>query len=170
MFKTPTLACSSDRSAYAMMFVMTTFMTNKKVYFNYEVLEKIEAGIELLGFEVKAVKAGKVVLDGTHITIRGKEAYLIGATISPFQPNNTPKEYDASRNRRLLLTKKELVRLEDTEGQKGLTIVPVSMYNKARKIKLEIAIVRGKKKFDKRQSIKKRDTKREIERTLKNQS
>ncbi len=148
---------------------MTTFATNKKVYFNYEVLEKIEAGIELLGLEVKSVKAGKVVLDGAHITIRGQEAYIIGADISPFQPNNTPKEYDASRNRRLLITKKELARLENSEGQKGLTIVPISMYSKARKIKVEIAIVRGKKQFDKRQSIKKRDTKREMDRTLKNQ-
>ena len=148
---------------------MTTFATNKKVYFNYEVLEKIEAGIELLGMEVKSVKAGKVTLDGSHITIRGQEAYIIGADISPFQPNNTPNEYDATRNRRLLLTKKELVELENTEGQKGLTIVPISMYSKARKIKVEIAIVRGKKQFDKRQSIKKRDTKREMDRTLKNQ-
>ena len=120
-------------------------------------------------FEVKSVKAGKVVLDGSHVTIRGQEAYLIGATISPFQPNNTPKEYDAGRNRRLLLTKKELAELENAEGQKGLTIVPISMYSKARKIKIEISIVRGKKKFDKRQDIKKRDTSREIERTLKNQ-
>ena len=118
--------------------------------------EKIEAGIELLGFEVKSIKAGKAVLNGSHVTIRGSEAYLIGATISPFQPNNTPSEYDASRNRRLLLTKKQLAELEQSESHKGLTIVPISMYNKARKIKIEIAIVRGKKKFDKRQSIKKR--------------
>ena len=113
---------------------MTTFATNKKVYFNYEVLEKIEAGIELLGMEVKSVKAGKVTLDGSHITIRGQEAYIIGADISPFQPNNTPNEYDATRNRRLLLTKKELVELENTEGQKGLTIVPISMYSTAFKM------------------------------------
>ncbi|MEI7777709.1 MAG: SsrA-binding protein SmpB [bacterium] len=146
---------------------MTTFATNRKAHFNYEVLEKIEAGIELLGFEVKSVKAGKVTLDGSHVTIRGQEAYLIGVTISPFQPNNTPKEYDTSRNRRLLLTKKELLALEQSEAHKGLTIVPISMYSKNRKIKVEIAIVRGKKIFDKRDSIKKRDGKREIERTLK---
>ena len=141
---------------------------NKKAYFNYEILEKIEAGIELLGFEVKSLKKGQGSLEGAHITIRGSEAFVIAMNIPPYQVNNTPTDYDPLRNRRLLLTKKELKNLEKEENQKGLTIVPLLVYNKGSKIKLEIAIVRGKKKYDKRETIKKRDTDREINRSLKN--
>ncbi len=140
---------------------------NKKAYFNYEILEKIEAGIELLGFEVKSIKNGKASLDGAHVTIRGNEAFVTGMQISPYQPKNTPKEYDPVRPRKLLLTKKEIEKLEEIEKQKGLTIVPLSVYNKGRKLKMDIAVVRGKKKYDKRETIKKRDTEREIRRELK---
>ena len=142
---------------------------NKKAYFNYEILEKIEAGIELLGFEVKSLKKGQGSLEGSHITIRGSEAYVINMQIPPYQSANTPNGYNPLRNRRLLVTKKEIERLSKEESQKGLTIIPISVYNKGRKLKLEIAMVRGKKKYDKRESIKKRDTEREIRRSLKNQ-
>ena len=141
---------------------------NKKAYFNYEILEKIEAGIELLGFEVKSLKKGQGSLEGSHVTIRGNEAFIVNMQIPPYQPANTPKDYNPIRNRRLLVTKKEMERLSKEEAQKGLTIVPLSVYNKGRKLKLEIAIVRGKKKYDKRQTIKKRDVEREIKRDLKN--
>ncbi|MDD5068441.1 MAG: SsrA-binding protein SmpB [Candidatus Pacebacteria bacterium] len=146
---------------------MSTFVTNKKAHFNYEILERFEAGIELLGFEVKSIRAGRATLDGSHVTLRGGEAFLIGAGVTPLQPKNTPAEYEERRNRKLLLTKKEILELTKTAEQKGLTIVPLSMYNKKRTIKVEIAVVRGKKKFDKRESIKKRDTDREVQRTLK---
>src|SRR5271168_549855 len=114
---------------------MANLVYNKKASFNYEILEKFEAGIELLGFEVKSIQKGQATLDGSHITVRGGEAYLLGATISPYQPKNTPENYDQSRRRKLLLTKKELVRLSKAEETKSLTIVPISMYNKNRKIK-----------------------------------
>ncbi len=140
---------------------------NKKAYFNYEILEKMEAGVELLGFEVKSLKNGGASLDGSHVTVRGKEAFVTGMNISPYQPKNTPKDYDPARVRRLLLTKKEILKLEEVEKQKGLTIVPLSVYNKGRRLKIELAIVRGKKRFDKRETIKKRDTEREIRRELK---
>ncbi len=146
---------------------MPSFVTNKKAHFNYEILERFEAGIELLGFEVKAIRAGRASLDGSHVTMRGGEAFLIGSGVTPLQPKNTPGDYDERRNRRLLLTKKEIRELGKTAEMKGLTIVPLSMYNKKRTIKVEIAVVRGKKKFDKRESIKKRDTDREVQRTLK---
>jgi len=146
-----------------------SLVQNKKAYFNYEILEKIEAGIELLGFEVKSLKRGQGSLEGSHITVRGNEAFVISMQIPPYQPANTPKDYDPLRNRRLLLTKKEIESLSEPENQKGLTIVPLSVYNKGRKLKIEIAIVRGKKKYDKREIIKKRDTEREIRRTLKNE-
>ena len=142
---------------------------NKKAYFNYEILEKMEAGIELLGFEVKSLKKGQGSLEGSHITVRGNEVFVINMNIPPYQPANTPKDYEPTRNRRLLLTKKEIARLGGEENQKGLTIVPLSVYNEERKLKIEIAVVHGKKKYDKRETIKKRDTEREIRRTLKNE-
>lgn len=142
-------------------------ISNKKAYFNYEILNKIEAGIELLGFEVKSLKGGQGSLEGAHITVRGNEAFVINMQVPPYQPSNTPKGYDPLRNRRLLVTKKEIERLTKEEAQKGLTIIPISVYNKGRKLKLEIAIARGKKKYDKRETIKKRDTDREIRRSLK---
>lgn len=144
-----------------------SLIENKKAYFNYEILEKFEAGIELLGFEVKSLKSGQGSLEGSHVTIRGNEAFLMGMQIPPYQPTNTPKEYDPKRNRRLLLTKKEIAEIEKAEAQKGLTIVPLSVYNKGRKVKITIGIVRGKKKYDKRETIKKRDSDREIKRDLK---
>ncbi len=143
------------------------FAENRKAYFNYEILEKITAGIQLLGFEVKAVKAGHMSLDGAYATIRGGEAFLIGSTITPLQPKNVPAYYDAKRNRKLLLTKKEIRRLSGTENQDGLTIVALSVYNLSHKLKVELGLARGKKNKDKRQSIKKRESAREIERTLK---
>ena len=146
---------------------MAHYAENRKAYFNYEILEKYEAGIELLGVEVKSVRGGQMSLEGAFVIIRGGEAYLINANIPPYQAKNAPKDYDPLRNRKLLLTKKEISELRGSEKNKSLTIVPISVYNKNRKIKLEIALVKGKKKFDKRETLKKRDTDREIRRTLK---
>lgn len=142
-------------------------LRHKKAHLNYEILEQFEAGIELSGTEVKSVRAQQGSLEGAHVVVRGGEAYLVGATIPPYQPANTAKEYDPEHPRRLLLHKKELAELLGAESRKGLTIVPISMYNKGRKIKMAIAIARGKKKFDKREDLKKRDTDREMQRTLK---
>lgn len=148
---------------------MKTYIQHRKAHFDFEILETIEAGLVLQGFEVKAIRAGKGRLEGAYVVVRGGEAFLVGATIAPFQPANTPKGYDPERARKLLLTKKELVHLEQQTETAGLTAVPLSLYNSGRNIKLAIAIARGKKKFDKRESIKARDTKRDIDRTLKNQ-
>lgn len=144
-----------------------SLIQNKKIHFNYEILEKYEAGIELLGFEVKSLKSSQGSLEGAYIKIRGGEAFVTGMNIPPYQVNNTPKEYDPTRSRKLLLTKKEIEELGKVEQKAGLTIVPLSVYNKGRKIKLELAVAKGKKNFDKRETIKKRDTEREIRRELK---
>jgi|SRR3989344_5873001 len=146
---------------------MSNLAENRKARFNYELLEEMEAGIELLGFEVRAVRTGKMALEGAHVTVRGDEAFLVGATISPYQPANTPDGYNPARNRRLLLTKKEIGVLGGMEATKGLTIVPISVYNKGRRIKVRVAIARGKKKFDKREDIKRRDDEREMRREMK---
>ena len=148
---------------------MATVLENKKVRLNFEVLRAFEAGLDLRGFEVKALRARQGSLEGAHVTVSGGEAYLIGMTIPPYQMANTPTSYDPVRNRRLLLNKKELAELSGSESQKGLTIVPISVYSKGHKLKLEIAVARGKKKYDKREDLKKRDAKKDIERTLKNQ-
>ena len=140
---------------------------NKKAHFNYDILEKYEAGIELLGFEVKSIKAGHASLDGAYAIIRGGELYILGSKVPPYQAGNTPKDYDPERLRRLLLTKAEIRKLNDKTENSGLTIVPISMYNKGGKIKVELALAKGKKKFDKRETIKKRETDREMRRTLK---
>ncbi len=142
------------------------FAENRKAYFNYEILEKITAGIELLGFEVKAIKAGRMSLDGSYAVMRGNEAFLIGSAITSLQPKNTSKDYDERRNRKLLLTKKEIKKLAESENQNGLTIVALSVYNVGHKIKVELGLGKGKKKSDKRESIKKRESEREIRRTL----
>ena len=144
-----------------------SLIENRKVYFNYEILEKLDAGIELFGFEVKSLRKGQGSLDGAHVTIRGREAFLIGANIPPFQPANTANDYNPERNRKLLLTKKEIIDLQDTEKQRGLTIVPISVYNKGRNLKLVLGIAKGKKKFDKRATTKKREVDREIRREMK---
>jgi len=146
---------------------MPILVKNKKATFDYEILEKFEAGIELYGHEVKSLRNGHGKLEGAHIVVRGGEAYLVGASIAQYQAKNTPKDYDTERPRRLLLTRKEINTLLGFESMKGLTLIPLSLYNKGRYIKLELASVRGKKKADKRESMKERDTKREMDRVMK---
>ncbi|OGJ05470.1 SsrA-binding protein [Candidatus Nomurabacteria bacterium RIFOXYC2_FULL_36_19] len=146
---------------------MASYTENRKARFNYEILEKYEAGIELLGTEVKSVRNSQISLEGAFVIVRGGEAFLINANIPPFQPKNAPKDYDPLHNRKLLLTKAEIIELSGSEKNKSLTIVPISVYNKSRKIKVEIALVKGKKMFDKRKALEKRETDRSIRRTIK---
>lgn len=150
----------------------TTYVHNKKVFFNYEVLETIEAGIELFGLEVKSVKSERGILDGAYVIVRAGEAYLHNMNIPPYQVGNTPSDYNPLRERKLILHKKEIKKFADIfgsggKGNGGLTIVPASLYNNGGKIKVELCIARGKKKTDKRQTIKKRETDREIRREWK---
>jgi len=148
---------------------MKVFTENRKVLFNYEILEIFEAGLELKGHEVKAVKSGRANLVGAHVVIRGNEAYLVNAEIAPYQALNISKDYDPQRHRRLLIKKSEIKYLLGKNQTERLTIVPLKLYSKRGLVKLEIALVRGKKKHDKRETLKKREAKREIERRLKNQ-
>ena len=140
---------------------------NDRVGFDYSILEEMEAGLELFGYEVKSLRAGQGSLKGARVIARGGEAYLVGASTPAWQVANAPSSYEPDRARRLLLSRKEIAHIASAEGQKGLTIVPISVYNKQRKLKLAIAIARGKKKEDKRLSIRAREEKRRIDRTLK---
>ena len=146
---------------------MRTISENKRALFNYQVLEKFKAGIVLQGQEVKSVKNGRLNLRGSFVVLRGEEVFLIGANIPPYQPKNTPKDYNPQRSRKLLLKKAEIRHLIGKAKQKGLTMVPLRVYTQKGKIKIEFGIARGKKKFDKREKIKKREVEREIRRALK---
>jgi len=146
---------------------MTTPAENKKAYFNYQILEKFEAGVSLIGQEVKSLKTRGVNLAGSYVIIKNEEAYWIGAKIAPYQPKNTPADYNPERSRKLLLKKSEIKYLIGKSKQKGLTLIPLRIYTKRGKIKVEFGIAKGKKKFDKRELIRKRETERENERVLK---
>jgi SsrA-binding protein len=138
---------------------------NRKARMRYSTVETYSAGIELSGIEAKALRQKMGSLDGARVVVRGGEAYLTGMTIPPYQPKNAPKGYDAERPRRLLLTRKEIAELSDEEAKKGLTIVPLEVYNN-RYIKVRVAVVKGKGKTDRREEIKKRETDIEKRRVL----
>ncbi len=144
---------------------MANYVENTKARFNYEILDDYEGGIELLGTEVKSIRQGQGRIDSAHVIVRGNEVFVMGMDIPPYQKLNVGPAYDPMRTRKLLLTKKEIKKLADLE--KGLTIVPLSLYNKGTKIKIKIAVVKGKKKFDKRATIKDRETDREVHRVIK---
>lgn len=147
---------------------MANITVNRRAYFDYETLETYEAGIELRGFEAKAVKTGRINLAGSFAVIKDNEAWLLNATIPPYQPKNAPSDYDPTRSRRLLLHKSEIKELIGKSAQKGLTIVPLKVYTKHNRVKILLGLARHKKGKDKRETIKKRETEREIERGLKN--
>ena len=128
---------------------------SKKLHLTYVISDTKEAGIELFGFEVKSLRKKQGSLDGAKVVIRGGEAYLVGAYIPPFQPGNTPKEYDPYRTRRLLLNKEEVYDLYALEQSKTLTLAPHSLYLKNNLIKCEIAVCKKRNTKDKREDIKK---------------
>ena len=146
---------------------MKSFAENKKAYYNYKILEKFEAGISLLGQEVKSIKSGRVNLTGSYVILKNEEAFLVGCSIPPYQPKNAPADYNPERSKKLLLKKTEIRYLIGKSNQAGLTLLPLKLYPKGGKIKLEFGIAKGMKKADKRELIKKRETQREIDKELK---
>ncbi|MDE2188331.1 MAG: SsrA-binding protein SmpB [Patescibacteria group bacterium] len=141
-----------------------SLIENRKIHFDYEILETFEAGLVLLGTEVKALRGGKGSLIGAYIIVRGGEVFASGMDIPAYQEKNAPTGYDPKRLRKLLLAKSEIAKLAEIESKKGLTIVPISIYNKGSKLKVEIAVVRGKKLHNKKESQKARDVSRELRR------
>lgn len=142
-------------------------LENKKAFHNYEILEKLEAGLKLSGIEVKSLKIKRGSLAGSRVIIRADEAFVVGMDIPPYQAKNTPKEYDSRRTRKLLLNKKEINYLSGKSQQRGLTLTPLSVYTKNDLLKISFGVTRGLKKYDKRQKIKEREDKRKMERLLK---
>lgn len=139
---------------------------NRKARFDYEIIEDFEAGIVLSGAEVKSVRAGGATMTGARVVIEGFDAFVIGMNI-PRYKNDSAEEYISDKRRKLLLHKKEMTEIRSKMRSAGLTIVPISLYNKGSLVKVKIALVRGKKKFEKREILKKRESQLGIARRLK---
>ncbi len=140
--------------------------TNRKAYHDYTVEETHEAGVALTGTEIKSVRAGSVNLRDSYAQVRGRELYLMNVHIAPYEPTSR-QNADPYRERKLLLHRNEIMRLAGRVQEKGLTIVPLRMYLKKNRAKVEIGLARGKRLYDKREAISKRDSEREIERAVK---
>ena len=151
---------------------MKVYSENKKALFNYEVLEKFESGLVLFGQEVKSIRTGHINLAGSFVTLKPQtgggypEPYLVGTKIPPYQPNNAGADYNEDRNRKLLLNKKEITYLSGKSKQAGFSLIPLKIYDNSGRIKLEFGLAKGKKKYDKKEKIKKRDVEREVNREL----
>lgn len=139
---------------------------NKRALHDFKILESFEAGLVLTGAEVKSVKAGQVSLKGSYVSVKGNEVYLINANISKYKAASI-QGYDPMRRRKLLLRKPEIRRMGGILSQSGLTILPISLYTKGQLVKISIGVATKKNKFDKRQTMKKREAEREIQRRLK---
>jgi SsrA-binding protein len=145
---------------------MKILAENKKAYFTYQILEKFEAGMVLIGQEVKSIKSGRISLKGSYVVLRREEPFLVGANIPAYQPKNASPDYNPEKSRKLLLNKSEIKHLIGKTKEKGLTLVPLRVYAKKGKIKLEFGIAKGKRKVDKREIIKRREIEREMKREL----
>ena len=141
---------------------------NKKAYHDFFVDEKYEAGIALYGTEVKSLRAGTVNLKDSYCEVRGGELYAVGFRISPYDHGNI-FNHEPMRDKKLLMHKKEILKLHGLVAQKGFTLVPISLYFSGSKVKMELGLCRGKKLYDKRDDMAKNDAKRTMERTFKNQ-
>jgi len=145
---------------------MKIYSENKKATFDYEIVERFEAGLVLFGQEVKSIKTGHINLSGTFVTVRNGEPYLVGVKVPPYQPNNAGADYDQERQRKLLLNKKEIDYLMGKTKVKGFSLIPLKVFDKSGRIKLEFGLAKGKRKYDKKEKIKKRDVEREVNREL----
>ncbi len=141
---------------------MEALAENRRARFHYEISETYDAGIELLGHEVKSAKGGKFQIAGARVLIRGGEAWLVNSHIPPYQPKNTPSGYEEDRSRRLLLTKDEIKQITGALQEKGQLLLPLCAYLKRGFVKLELGLAKPKKKSDKREAIKKRSHEREM--------
>ena len=146
---------------------MPVLAENKKARFDYEIMETYEAGLALSGQEVKSARDGQMSLKGAFVTFHNGEANIIGSHVSKYKPAGPLPTYDPDRTRRLLLRKKEILYLQGKAQEQGLTIVPLKVYTKNRFIKVEVAVARGRHKYDKREVLKKKDLDREIARDKK---
>ena len=144
---------------------MATLATNRKAFHEYSIEDTFEAGLVLAGHEVKSAKSGQASLTGAYVTIRAGQAYLRNAYIGRYKQAAGLESHDENRDRKLLLHKKEIAKLQTRTKEKGLTLVPLELYTKKTLIKLKFGLGKGKKQFDKRESIKKKELRRDLDRT-----
>ena len=145
---------------------MPSLASNRKAFHTYSIEDTFEAGLVLSGHEVKSIRSGQVSLAGAYVSIRNGEAYLVKAYVGKYKAASNLKDYDENRERKLLLHKNEILRMSNRLNEKGTTLVPIEIYTKKNRLKLKIAVAKGKKQFDKREAIKKKETKRALDRTL----
>ncbi len=143
---------------------MDIYSENKKATYDYEILEKFEAGLVLIGQEVKSIKTGHISLAGSYVIIRTNQPELVGAKIPAYQPKNAPADYNPERPRKILLHKKEIDYLMGKVNERGFSLIPLKIYGKNGRVKIEFGLAKGKKKFNKKESIRNRDVEREIRR------
>lgn len=141
-------------------------VSNRRATFNYEILETFEAGIALLGTEIKSLRDNGGNLQDSYVKATGGELWLVGCSIAPYRFGSAHNHED-KRERKLLMHKREILKLKEASQEKGLTIIPMSFYLKEGRVKVKIAIAKGKKTFDKRSAIKERDDKRHIQKVIK---
>ncbi len=146
---------------------MPTLATNARAKFDYDILKKFEGGLVLTGQEVKSVRAGNVSLKGAYATLHGEEVFLLNAHIGPYKKAGALVGYEPTHTRKLLLRRREIKELIGAIQSQGLTLIPMSLYTRGRRLKVELGLARGRKKYEKREVIKKRDIEREIRTALK---
>ncbi len=145
---------------------MKVFTDNRKARFNYDIIETMEAGLVLSGAEVKSIRLGRANLSGAHLNVKGDEIWLVNASIPPYQVGNTPSDYKIDRERKILLNRSEIKSLIGQTKEKGATLIPLRIYAKKNRLKLEIALARGRSKKGKKEVLKKRDLEREMRLTF----
>ena len=145
---------------------MKILSENRKAFYEYNILEKFEGGLVLLGQEVKSIKTGHINLSGSYIIIKQEEPFLVGTKVPPYQPKNMKSDYNEERDRKVLLTKKEITYLLGKSKQKGFSLIPLQIFEKNGKVKIAFGLAQGKKKHDKKEKIKRRDIERETRRDL----
>lgn len=155
-----------EASSWDTLKMMGILAENRKAKFNYEILKAFEAGLVLEGHEVKSIKQGRMQIAGSYIVPLGEELWLVGATVPPYQPKNAPADYNPQRPRKLLLKKDEIKYLLGKSQQRGLTLIPLTVYTKQGTIKLGFGIARGRKSTGKKEILKRRATEREMQREL----
>lgn len=143
-----------------------SIVKNKKAYFEYHILEEYDAGVVLIGSEVKSIREGNVTLSDSFIYLKDGEVWLKNFKIARYNQNHPSVKHDDNRDKKLLLTKKEISKIGKSLQDKGTTCVPLSVFVKKNKIKIKIGVAKGKKLWDKRQTIKERDIKRDLQRNL----
>ncbi|MGO9378596.1 MAG: SsrA-binding protein SmpB [Dissulfurispiraceae bacterium] len=149
--------------------LMQLVCQNRKAYHDYSIEETVEAGMSLVGTEVKSLREGKANLKDSYVLVKDSEAFLFNCHISPYSHGNI-MNHDPLRNRKLLLHKKEIIRLQGKIAQKGYTLIPLKIYFKGGRAKVEVGLAKGKREFEKRESIKEREANREIEKAMKSRS